>query len=301
MAIAKSGLLRGLTGKTAGLVMTKTKQGTVVREYIENITNPRTPAQTANRDVFGAVVSNVAEVNRELRQLYGSRRMEGFAKLISMTMRGLGAREMNAFQGAVTEKIPTMLNQVAENNNEEGLGVLNCRFLKLQYEFDEESNAFIMRAYFNHGVSENANKVYFGCDYAIDELRLDTISPYGHLSKGIAVTFAGIGGDAEGLKNVGLYETIEACGRGWKYIYELPNLSRVLLNGQIFVGFVFYLPKSNLKVSYLSQIKTPYYETAQDFVYGTFLLSSIFNSDNNAVNTKKGVLLLSSCNAFERV
>lgn len=301
MAIAKSGLLRGLTGKTAGLVMTKTKQGTVVREYVENITNPRTPAQTANRDVFGAVVSNVAEVNRELRQLYGTRRMEGFAMLISMAMRGLGAREMNAFQGAVTEKIPAMLNQVAVNNNEEGLGVLNCRFLKLKFEHDDENDTFLMRAYFNHGITENANKVYFGCDYAIDELRIDTISPYGHISRGMAVTFAGIGGDAEGLKNVGLYDSIEACGRGWKYIYELPTLSRVLIDGQSFAGFTFYLPKANLKIAYLTGIKTPYYETAQDFVYGTFLLSSIFNSDNNAVNTKKGVLLLSSCNAFARI
>ena len=301
MAIAKSGLLRGLTGKTAGLVMTKTKQGTVVREYVENITNPRTPAQTANRDVFGAVVSNVAEVNRELRQLYGTRRMEGFPKLISMTMRGMGAREMNAFQGAIVEKIPTMLNQVAVNNNEEGLGILNCRFLKLKFELDAQTSKAKVVAYFNFTLPSSSVACCFGSDYAIDELRMDLISPYGHLSASSKVSFVAIGGDSEGLKNVGLFATAEECGRGWKYIYTINDESRILVDNQLVMGFNFAIPNNNQKVAYLENVKTPYYETEQDFVYGTFLLSSIFNSDNNAVSSKRGVLLLSSCNAFEKV
>lgn len=297
MAIAKSGLLRGLVGQTSGLVMAQAKNGTIVREYKSTITNPKTPAQEANRRVFKAVVENVSAVNNELYQLYGSVSMASYSKLVSMTMRNLGARIMNSFQNATSERVPAMFNAIGVNNEKNKLGVLNLERANITATITGDNNQPVQSFALNLGRSTGEpgiDKVYFGCDYAIGDLRLDIVSAYGRATSGINVYFQQIGGVEGGEKNIGFFESVDECGSGWKYIYFInPNNE----NNAVFFSFSSG-NFTNYRTVYLKGIKAPYGDGQGNFIYCTALLSSTMG---NAVASKQGGLILSAGNFVSKV
>lgn len=291
MAIAKSGLLRGLTGKTAGLVMAKTKQGTIVREYAENITNPKTPAQEGNRRVFKAVVENVSGLNADLLLLYGSLNMPAYAKLVSMTMRNLGAKTMNSFLNSTNEVVPAMYNSVGVNNDNNKLGSLDLRRAEIGIKKLEVAGQQVpcLEVILQRGNFPAGTILYFGCDYAIGNLRMDIVSAYGRNSATLELGNARTGTGENTEKNTGFFENETFCGEGWKFIYQV-DLGNIAGN----LSFKF-LPtdKNPIEVYYLEDVNAPYVNGQADYVYCTALLTSQIGG---AVETKQGGLVLSSAN-----
>lgn len=291
MAIAKSGLLRGLTGKTAGLVMAKTKQGTIVREYAESITNPRTPAQESNRRVFKAVVKNVSLLNAELLLLYGSLNMSAYSKLVSMTMRNLGAKTMNSFLRSTNEIVPAMYNAVGVNNDNNKLGSLDLRRAEIEIKKIDVAGQQVMclEVILQRGSFPSATLLYFGSDYAISNLRLDIVSPYGRNSATLQVDYARVGTGENTEKNTGFFQNEAFVGEGWKYIYRIDVGD---FEGNLSFKF---LPTNNhpIDVYYLEQINAPYTDREANYIYCTAVLTSAIGG---AVETKQGGLVLSSAN-----
>lgn len=298
MAIAKSGLLRGLKGKAAGLVMSQTKQGTIVREYKDSITNPRTPAQQSNRAVFKAAVERASVVRDDVFLLYGTNRMPSYSKLVSMIMRNLGGKASRSFKNGILSPIPPMLNQIAANNPDYKLGVLDLSNATVRVS--SSSVTFML------GVNSvnTGEVVYFGCDYAISDVNVLFVGLDSQLNFNIPLTFARIGGVSSGEKNVGYFTTPEACGLGWNYIYSFAPYAEEGSSEQSSVNYTIH----HIFRSLTGDVEIPFYKPAVyeangvnalgDYWYATVI---VWSSLTDASLSKKGSVLLSSRNIYQRI
>ena len=288
MAIAKSGLLRGLRGKTAGLVMTQTKQGTVVREYKDTITNPRTKAQQANRSVFKAAVLTSANSLSSIGEMYGTNRMPSYSKLVSMIMRNIGGKAERSFKNGILSPVLPMFNAIGINNDDLGLNIFNLKYAEIS-----ESGNFLELGAKLTKFKGTGLSFYFGCDYAVNGFNIFAIGLNARYSFSQNIDFSRIGGVIGGQKNMGFYDSAENCGLGWNYIYSIT------LETSGFHGIRMPLSKKDQPDLFKNDI----YEANEEnrlgnYVYGTFLLAC---DDGEAVTTKKGGKFLSSGNFYRRL
>lgn len=297
MAIAKSGLLRGLKGKAAGLVMSQTKQGTIVREYKDSITNPKTPAQQANRDVFKAAVERASQAKNSVFKMYGTNRMPSYSKLVSMIMKNIGGKATRSFLNGIRVPVPAMLNQIGVNNPDYKLGVLDLSLVKIVHE-----NSWLSFELFGSGNS-SAETLYFGCDYAISDVNILFVSINEHLNQKIYLTSSRIGGVIGAEKKVGYFSSEEACGLGWNYIYGFKPYSTVTSEDAVMQHSLHYTFDSLSGSGTRPFYKPAVYETNGINKLGDYWYASVivWSSLGNATLSKTGCLLLSSGNFYQRL
>lgn len=293
MAIAKSGLLRGLKGKTAGLVMSQTKQGTVVREYKSSITNPKTPAQQANRAVFKAAVSNSSNSLSQISQMYGTNKMPSYSKLVSMLMKNIGGKASRSFRDGIHAPVPPMFNEIGVNNEGLSLNVLDLRYAELVKHSSETTSsnkwADLLLGYNLPRPSDETLDLYFGCDYALDTVKFCALSLTSAIFHNIDIEFVSMGSDLSGDKNMGSYSSAVECGTGWRYIYKTT-----LRNSNYHACLHIALHESDGATSFFKDdIYISYESTSSDFAYCTALICS---GTKEAFATKQGGLFLSSGN-----
>lgn len=259
MARVKAGVFgNAYSGKVGNTVFSTLNGEQIIRSYQPNVTNPRTPLQTAQRERFSLVVSGAKQIRASLGRFYGTKRIQNFG---AITKTFLSSPMVKGYLG-LQNKLTGVANAVIFGKNElkntgnlvetyspSGLNILQGGVtIKLGgvQTLTEGTQGRCDVLELKNGawtsIDENPGTLYFGCDYklgsSIDfafvlrraEDTLVTTRPVLEILSasegyGLDTIQAVQQTSPQGYRKRGFYTTADACGSGWNYVYKCTHSS----------------------------------------------------------------------------
>lgn len=235
-----------VTGKIGNIVYTTYKQGVIAKAYQPKVFNPRSRLQVSQRERFKLANQYVKRAIRDSRQLYGTGKLKFDRAALMKSF--LKSRLLKNLGGNLSLEKPQLVilpngentqlfTTIGKGYSKDKLNLFDwgvtIEFRKGGFEgfkpiwdYQRVNISWLLDGQFIPIVDGN---FYFGCDYVLpDVISVSQIVGMGmkdapefktikfNISKSVVSNNNFYVG-----KNRGLYSSLERCGDGWKYYYDI--------------------------------------------------------------------------------